>query len=179
MAAGKEKSRLVQALLAGAGVAGVLVLLDLVGAFHLLELKTRDVRMKWTRPPKPATAGFDHPEIAVVMITDESIYWMRKESKKTWPWPREVFGFMFRAAALGKARSILFDFFTHIDKDIWGTEGEWAKDIRRAPPSFLATQFKEDTDGEADWRKALEDLLKKYEIRVDADRIVDVPSPYA
>jgi adenylate cyclase len=177
MAARKEQPRIVQALLAGAGVAAIAILLQI--PFHQLELKTRDLRMRWTQPAKTATLGFDHPELAVFNITDESIQWMQKESKKPWPWPREVFGFLFRAAALGKAKAILFDMLTHIDKDHWGTEGEWAKDIRKSPPTFLATQFKDVEDGEADARKGLEDLLKKYEITADVDGSVEVPSPYA
>src|SRR5436190_22493013 len=97
MAERKEPSRIVQALLAGSGVALISILLHFAGAFHLLELKTRDLRMKWTLPPKPAEGSPDHPEIAIMMITDESIQWMDRESKKPWPWPREAFGFLFRA----------------------------------------------------------------------------------
>src|SRR5688572_9374013 len=124
MAARKELPRIVQALWTGAGVAAISILLHLLGAFHQLELKTRDLRMQWTKPPKLTTSEFDHPELGIMLITDESLQWMQKESKKPWPWPREVFGFLFRAAAMGQAKAILFDMFTHLDKDLWGTEGE-------------------------------------------------------
>jgi adenylate cyclase len=179
MAARKEQSRFVQALLTGAGTAGFAVLLHVTGAFHTLELKTRDLRMRWTLPPKSSETEFDHPEIAVFTITDDSIRWMEDVNQRPWPWPREIFGFMFRAAAMGKAKAILFDMFTHIDKDHLGLEGEWAKDIRQAPPSFLAVPFKEEPSKRADDRKGLDDLLKKYEVRVDADGSIEVPSPYA
>src|SRR5689334_8218388 len=175
MAARKDLPRPVQALLTGVGVAAVAILL--MGSFEQLELKTRDLRMRWTQPPKLSSTEFDHPELAIFMITDESIQWMEKESKKPWPWPREVFGFLFRAAALGKARAILFDMFTHLDKDFFATENEWAKDIRSSPPSFLAVPFKDKPDAKADARENLEALLKKYEISVDADASVDVPAP--
>src|SRR5438552_5114964 len=150
MAARKEWPRPVQALVTGAGVAVISILLQFAGALQHLELKTRDLRMRWTQPPKVAATQFDHSEIAIILITDESIEWLQKESNKPWPWPREVFGFLFRAAALGKARGILFDMFTHLDRDVWATEGQWAKDIRNSPPSFLATQFKVQPDSFAD-----------------------------
>src|SRR5882672_1045780 len=179
MAARKEQPRSVQALLTGAGVAAVVLLLELFGAFHLLVLKTRDMRMRWTKPAKGDPAQFDHPEIGIVAITDESLKWMEDESKKSWPWPREVFGFMFRACAMGQARAILFDLFTHLDKDQFATEGNWAEDIRKGPPSFLATPFSNRSIDSADKRKDLEALLKKYEIGVDADGSVEIPAPYA
>ena len=56
MAARKEHPRFVQALLSGAGVAVVVLLLRLAPAAKLLELKTRDIRMQLTKPAKgPAT----------------------------------------------------------------------------------------------------------------------------
>jgi adenylate cyclase len=176
MAARKELPRPVQALLTGAAVAAVALLLQLAGAFQHLELKTRDLRMRSTQPPKLKTTDFDHPEIAIITITDESIQWMEKESKRGWPWPREVFGFLFRACAMGKAKVILFDLFTHLDKDFFATEGQWAEEIKKSPPSYLAVPFKEKQDAKADAREGLDGLLRKYEISVDADGSVDIPS---
>jgi adenylate cyclase len=180
MPARKELPRPVQALLTGSGVAAVAVVLLFAGGFQQLELKTRDLRMRWTQPPKVATKDFDHPEIGIFMITDESIQWMERESKRPWPWPREVFGFLFRAAAMGKCRAILFDMFTHLDKDFFATESDWAKDIRNSPPSFLAARFIDPPgEREADARENLETLIQKYAIAVDADASVDIPAPYA
>src|SRR5882672_5903484 len=179
MAARKEQPRSVQALLTGAGVAAVVLLLELFGAFHLLVLKTRDMRMRWTKPAKGDPAQFDHPEIGIVAITDESLKWMEDESKKSWPWPREVFGFMFRACAMGQARAILFDLFTHLDKDQFATEGNWAEDIRKGPPSFLATPFSNRSIDAAENRKDVEALRKKHVSGGDADGGTRVPAPYA
>jgi len=175
----KEWPRPVQALLAGAAVAVGVLLLRLVPDFQLLELKSRDIRMTLTKPAKGDPASFDHPEIGMIMITDESIRWMEEESKKPWPWPREAFGFLFRACAAGKAKAILFDLFTHIDKDSLGTEAEWAKDIRNSPPSYLATPFSESVIKRADARKDLDALLQKYRISVQNDGSVSPPDPYA
>jgi adenylate cyclase len=134
--------------------------------------------MKATQPPPAAPGQFDHPEIGLITITDESIQWLIDESKRPWPWPREVFGFMFRACAMGKARAILFDMITHIDVDAYGTEKEWAKDIQSGPPSFLATPFFKDPNKRLDARKDLDTLLGKYAVAADVDGSVEVPVRY-
>src|SRR6185295_6708244 len=175
MAARKEQPRSVQALLAGAAVAAFVLILHAAGAFHLLELKTRDIRMKATKPPSAPEGQFDHPEIGIITISDESILWLMEQSKRSWPWPREVFGFMFRACAMGKARAVLFDMVTHIDVDADGTEKEWAKDIQAGPPSFLATPFFKEPNKRLDARKDLDGLLEKYAVSADVDGSVEVP----
>jgi adenylate cyclase len=178
MAARKELPRIAQALLSGAVVSVIAILLHFAGAFHLLELKTRDLRMKWTLPPKPAEGTPDHPEIAIMMITDDSIQWMAKVGKKSWPWPREAFGFLFRACALGKARGIFFDMFTHVDRDFYATESDWAKEIEKSPPAWLAAPFIELKTETADRRPDLDSLLQKYAIVLDTDGSVDIPDPF-
>jgi adenylate cyclase len=178
MAARKEFPRFVQALLSGAAVSGIAILLHFGGAFHLLELKTRDLRMRWTLPAKPPEGTPDHPEIAIMMITDDSIDWMAKTGKKSWPWPREAFGFLFRACALGKARGIFFDMFTHVDRDFYATEGDWAKEIRKSPPAWLAVPFLDMASEAFDRRPDLEALLQKYAIAVDSDGSVEISDPF-
>jgi adenylate cyclase len=176
----KDFPKPVQAILTGAAVAAIAVLFQVTGVLSLLELKSRDMRTRWTLPPKGEPGKFDHPEIALFMITEDSLKWMeRGESHTTWPWPREVFGFLFRACALGKSRAILFDLFTHVDLDPKGTEKEWAKDLRASPPSYLAVPFSREPVQDADKRPDLEVLLKKFEIPVDTDGSVDIPAPYA
>jgi adenylate cyclase len=175
----KELPRFAQALLTGAAVAVIAILNHFFGTLHALELKTRDARMKWTTPPKVSATGFDHPDLAIVTISEECIQWLEKENDRPWPWPREMFGFMFRALAMGKAKAILFDMFTHVDKDYLGTEAEWAKDIRNSPPSFVAAPFRIEKSEIADKRKDLDLLLQKFEVAVDADGSIDIPAPYA
>src|SRR5260221_13427212 len=128
MAARKELPRAVQALLIGAAVAAVVLLLHAGGAFRQLERKTRDLRMHWTLPPKGDPQQFDHPEIGVIDITNDSLDWFTDMDQKhrTWPWPRDVISTLFRGCAMGKARAILFDMFTHIDLDSQATEPERA-----------------------------------------------------
>ena len=179
MAARKELPKPVQALLTGAVVAAVVLSLHVLGAFRQLELKTRDLRMRWTRPAKGDPQQFDHPEIGIIMITDDSLGWLENTAKRTWPWPRDVLAVLFKACAMGNSRAILFDMFTHLDKDTYLTEPEWAKEIAKSPPSYFAVPFSEAPVKNADKRDGLEDLLKKYEIAVDSDHSVEIPSPYA
>ncbi len=178
MAARKELPRPVQALLTGAAVALFVALIQWSKPVQFLELKTRDTRMDWTLPASVPEDQFDHPEIGLVMITDQSIKWMEEESKKPWPWPREVFGFLFRACAMGKAKAVLFDLFTHVDKDFFATEGQWVEDIKKSPPTYLAVPFSPDSVERADKRQNLEALLKRYEIAVDSDGSVDFRDEY-
>src|SRR6516162_5584176 len=113
----KELPGAVQALLAGAAVAGAVLLLHFAGAFRQLELKTRDIRMRVTRPPKGDPEQFDHPEIGMILITDDCLERYERDAHRSWPWQRDVLSVMFRGCALGPARAILFDMFTHVDKD--------------------------------------------------------------
>ncbi|HLY10983.1 MAG TPA: adenylate/guanylate cyclase domain-containing protein [Planctomycetota bacterium] len=181
MAARKELPKLVQALLAGAGVAILAILVHSTEILRPLELKTQDLRMRWTKPPKGDIQQFDHPEIAVMDITDDSLAWFTDMDQKhrTWPWPRDVISTLFRGCAMGKARVILFDMFTHIDLDAQATESEWAKDILAGPPSYFAVPFSLDPNERADKRKDLDALLKKYAIEVDTDGSVEISAPYA
>jgi adenylate cyclase len=79
---------------------------------------------------------------------------------------------------MGKAKAILFDLFTHVDRDWYATEKDWAKDIQAAPPAYLATPFSIRTSKTADARKDLDALLQKFEVAVDTDGSVEIPSPY-
>ena len=181
MAARKELPRSIQALMSGAAVAAVVLLLHIVGAFRQLELKTQDLRMRWTTPPKGDPQQFDHPEIGIMDITDDSLGWFTDMDQKhrTWPWPRDVISTLFRACAMGKARAILFDMFTHVDLDAQATEPEWAKDILSGPACYFAVPFSRDPIKRADRRSDLDTLLQKYEIQVDTDGSVNIPAPYA
>jgi adenylate cyclase len=181
MAARKEWPRSVQALLSGAAVALVVLLLQVTGALRLQELRTRDLRMGWTKPAKADAGQFDHPEIGIIDISNDSLEWFTDMDPKhrTWPWPRDILSTVFRGCALGKARAVLFDMFTHIDLDAQATEPEWAKDILAGPPAYFAVPFNRDPLERADKRKDLDALLRKYEILVDTDGSVNIPSPYA
>jgi adenylate cyclase len=135
--------------------------------------------MSWTLPPKAAEGTPDHPEIAIMMITDESLKWAEKVTGKGWPWPRDMFGFMYRASALGKAKGIFFDLLTHVDKENGApTESEWASDIKKAPPSWLAVPFVDEPQESADKRPDLDKLLEKYAVQLDSDGSVELPDLY-
>lgn len=172
MATRREFSRLGSGLIAGAAVALVVTLLHANRALERLEFPTYDMRMRWTLPE-----GEVHPEIALFIVTEESIDWMEEKNGLSWPWDREAFAFLFRACALGKARAVLFDFFTHIDAG----EGEdsWAAALRAGPPSFFAVPFLKDKNGRADARPDLSALLLRFAVEIQNDGSVEVPEePY-
>ncbi len=162
------------ALLAGAAVALGLLLLRPTPPLRLLELKTRDLRMRWTLP-----AEASHPEVALLMVTDESIAWVEEESKRAWPWPRDLIAELFKACTLGQARGVLFDFFTLVDKDHFGTEPALAAVLKSAPPAWLATPFLPQRSATADARPDLDALLQRFELKADLDGSVDIPERHA
>ncbi|HYF01200.1 MAG TPA: adenylate/guanylate cyclase domain-containing protein, partial [Planctomycetota bacterium] len=174
-----ETSKLKSSLLAGAGVAAVVALLAHSPVVERLELRTRDLRNEWTMRPAVDGDPFGHPAVALLMVTQESIDWLQQESKRPWPWPREVFGYLFRACAIGGAEAILFDFFTHIDPDPLGTEKEWVAEMKKAPPAWFAVPFSERARPTADAREDLSALLDRWAIRVDNDGSVELEEPYA
>jgi adenylate cyclase len=170
----REFPRWASACLVGLATALVLLAAGLTPPLRLLELKTRDLRMRATIPG-PRT----HPEVALLMITDESLEWLEREGGRAWPWPRDVLAELFKAASLGGARGILFDLFTLVDRDVFGMEPVLAEAMKAAPPAFLATPFAERRSPTAESREGLEDLLKRFEIRADLDGSVSPPESAA
>lgn len=179
MAARKDHSKAMTALASGGAVAVVVALLQFTIPFRYVELKSRDTRMRWTLPPERDRSKFDHPEIGIIMITEDSLRWFERTNKKSWPWPRDMFGYLFRGCALGKARAILFDLFTHVDKDRFATENEWVEDIKKSPPSFLAVPFSTKPILLADQRADRDALLQRYEVSVETDGSVELPERYS
>ncbi len=131
-----------------------------------LELKVRDSVMSATIP---ARGG--HPDVAMIIITEESLDWMHEKHRLAWPWSREAFGYLFSACARGKASAVLFDFFTLGDEG--EGEPELVEAMKGAPPVFLAVPFiSAPPRRPVPWEK-LEPLLERYSIRVDSDGSVD------
>ena len=50
--------------------------------------------------PKGPADRFDHPELAIIMVTEDSLKWFEETNKKSWPWPRDLFGILFRGCAM-------------------------------------------------------------------------------
>jgi adenylate cyclase len=171
MAARKELSRGATAALAGAGVAVLVLALRATLPGELMELRTRDVRMRWTLP-----AEREHPEVELVMITDESIAWVAAETKRSWPWPRDVIAALFKGCALGPAKGIFFDLFTLVDKDPF--DKELAKQLKVSPPSWLAAPFRDSgalRGSSSEKRPDFDELLRRYEVKADLDGSVSIP----
>jgi class 3 adenylate cyclase/CHASE2 domain-containing sensor protein len=78
-------------------------LLNFVGAFEFLELKTYDFRVR-------LMAGMHRPsdEIMVVLLDQESIDWANEERGWGWPWPRKAYAEFVDYMNLGGAESVAF-----------------------------------------------------------------------
>jgi adenylate cyclase len=169
----RRRTALRSALLIGVVVSVVFLLGWGTGVFESWEERTRDAR---TRATLPAVGG--HPDVAMIIITDDTLHWMATENGISWPWDREAFAYLYRACSLEKARAaaVLFDFFCHLDAA--EAEPEWADAIRAAPPSWFATPFYEKPVKGADARADLEVLLDTYALDLDSDGSVKPPDRF-
>ncbi len=171
MPARRDLLKLGAALAAGATVALAVWGLGRTLPGRFLELKARDSVMRATLPEEGG-----HPDVVMIILTQESLDWMEEKHGLAWPWHREVLGYLFAACDRGKASVVLFDFFTLVDPG--EGEPELIEALKRAPPSFMAIPFiREEPRRSVPWEK-LEPLLERYSIRVDNDGSVDPGDPY-
>jgi adenylate cyclase len=163
------------ALLVGGVVALALGALEATGVLEPLELKTRDMRMRGTIPETKER----HDEIVLVVVSDACIEALR--GKSSWPWDRRLFADLFRACGSEEfpATVILFDFFTHVDRDPYKGEPAMIEAMGGASPVHLAVPFKVEGVASADKRPGLDPLLDRHAIRVDNDGSVEIPERYA
>jgi adenylate cyclase len=178
VAARKDLPRPVQALLTGAGVALFVGLLQLTGLLELWELKTRDLRTRWTlREPRKESDPFVHPDLFLIDVTDVSLQKMDEQLRKQWPWPREIQAEFINACAKAKSAVILYDFLlaeVGDPKDL-----QYLVDaVRKGPPTFLAGGFREVEVSKSPEGADYDALLKKAAIEVDSDGSVVVPDRY-
>ena len=182
MAPGRDVgTKLKTALAAGALVAAFVSLLHGSGALRGLERWTYDARMKATVPNPPGPDGAvprAHPDIHLVIISEQSIEVVQQERKIGWPWDRRLFAKLFNATTFEEfpAAAVMFDFFTLRDLDAHGGETELAGVLgEAASPVYVAVSFLSEEFKEADARPGLEELLKKYAIDFETDGSVSIP----
>jgi adenylate cyclase len=103
----------------GLGTAGVAWLLGSLLFFRTVELKSYDLRVRWTADPAKARR-----DIALVAIDDSSIRRLDPTVGR-WPWPRLVHATLIDFLARGPARVIVYDvLFTERDTRSFKVGGE-------------------------------------------------------
>ena len=167
MKARRDTTRLRTGLAAGAAVALAVGLLQASGVLEVWELRTRDLRTKWTIPSE-----LGHPDIVIMLITNDSIQWA-EESRQRWPWDRQLFADMFRACSRkdARAQAILFDLLTLIDSK--PDEAVLVDEMKTAPPAWLAVPYGKVRDKRPP--KEFDALLSRYAVEVDSDGSVALP----
>ena len=158
-------------------------LLQLTGLLELWELKTRDLRTRWTlREPRKENDPFFHPDLFLIDISDDSLadfdqFRQKRGLSSQWPWPREFQAEFINSCARAKSTVVLYDILlaeVGEPKDL-----QYMVDaLREGPPTFLAGGFRE-----LDVSKTLEPAghdsrLKRVAIAVDNDGSVTVPDRY-
>ncbi|MDR0289753.1 MAG: adenylate/guanylate cyclase domain-containing protein [Treponema sp.] len=79
-------------------------LLHLIGAFHYLEYKSYDLRVRFF-----AHSSMPSHDIVVILLDQDSIDWAQQERGWGWPWPRRAYAELLDYMKLGEADSVAFD----------------------------------------------------------------------
>jgi adenylate cyclase len=179
MSSRNDLPRPVQALLTGAGVAALVGLLQLTGLLELWELKTRDLRTRWTlRPERKESDPYVRPDVFLVDVTDDSLSLMDKEARKRgksgqWPWPREIQAYILKTCALAKASTVLYDFL--LTEEVDSKDLKYMVDaVREGPPTYFAAGFRETRVSTSEDPPDYEALLKIGAIDVANDGTVTI-----
>jgi adenylate cyclase len=88
------------------GIIGILIatLFHVTGFLNVWEAKTWDWRARFLASPGKAT-----DQIRIILLDQQSLDWIQKESHLTWPWPREVYAAIIDFCSRSKARAVGFD----------------------------------------------------------------------
>ena len=167
----ERRLRLVSALIVGASVTVFVLVLRATGLFELWELRTQDLRTRWT---VPASAPAPASDIFLLMITDDSIRLVKEQQKMSYPWDWDVYALFLNACAQGKSASVLVDLLLLEDRE--GAE-DLASALKSGPPAFLAAGFYEEKPPRKP-EAAEEEALRRFSIEVDSDGSVRIPDPY-
>ncbi|MDR1857917.1 MAG: adenylate/guanylate cyclase domain-containing protein [Treponema sp.] len=100
----KKAIKKIAALVISVLVFAAISLLHLCGAFHFLEYKSYDLRVRFTAPSlRPSD------DIIVILLDQDSIDWAQRERGWGWPWPRKAYGELVEYMGLSGANSVAFD----------------------------------------------------------------------
>ncbi|HCC34294.1 MAG TPA: adenylate/guanylate cyclase domain-containing protein [Ruminococcaceae bacterium] len=136
----KKANKKIAALIIGALVFAVITLLHLCGAFHFLEYKSYDLRVRFfAESTRPAN------DIIVILVNQDSIDWAQRERGWGWPWPRQAYAEILDYMNLGGANSVAIDIlFTESsiyqeadDNDFIRAEREYGRTVQGV---FLSSQ---------------------------------------
>ncbi len=100
----RGRSRLLRGLLIGAAAAVLSFGLHSAGLLESFEARTWDWRVRLMAEPGPATG-----RIALILLDQQSLDWAQKENGLSWPWPREVYGYVMDYLAEAGAKVAAFD----------------------------------------------------------------------
>lgn len=166
----ERRLRLVSALIVGASVALLVLLLRATGQLDLWELKTEDVRTRWTLRD---SGSHVRPDLVFIAITDDSIDAVFKKNKITFPWDWDFYALLLEACERGKASSILIDLFLREKRE--GSE-ELVQSLRTGPPAWFASAFWNKGKGKAyEPDPELEKRLARFALEMDNDGSLKPP----
>jgi adenylate cyclase len=100
----RKINKKIAALLIIVLVFAAISLLHLCGAFHYLEYKSYDFRIRLF-----ASSTRPSDDIIVVLLDQDSIDWAQQERGWGWPWPRRAYAEILDYMNLGGANSVAFD----------------------------------------------------------------------
>ncbi len=96
-------SKYIIALLIGMAVFVIVVILDLTGAFYVIELKVFDLKVN-------KSAEYQKADTNIVMVTvDQKSLDFFEENGISWPWPREFYALLLDYLNTAGAKAVLFD----------------------------------------------------------------------
>jgi adenylate cyclase len=100
----KKQNRKKAALMITVLVYLAVAALHLAGAFHFLEYKSYDLRVRLLAPySRPSD------EIIVIVLDQDSIDWAQREKGWAWPWPRTAYAEVVNYMNISGAHSVAFD----------------------------------------------------------------------
>ncbi len=117
---GRSPRKVLRGLLVGAAAGLIALALQLPGALATFEEKTWDPRVRLLARPAPTT-----PQVALILLDQQSLDWGSKENGLSWPWPREVYSYVVEFCRRAGARAVAFDvLFT--EPSVYGVEDDAA-----------------------------------------------------
>ncbi|MDR0456544.1 MAG: CHASE2 domain-containing protein, partial [Treponema sp.] len=100
----KKTNKKIAALTIIVVVFAAISLLHLCGAFHYLEYKSYDLRVRLF-----ASSVRPSDDIIVILVDQDSIDWAQRERQWYWPWPRKAYAEIVDYMNLGGANAVAFD----------------------------------------------------------------------